>query len=103
MMQTVWVWYCKSPHGGYLFHGNRNSGMPPFHLGCLDNLIYGERLVWERTRKVLEMNVDVRWWNQQVPYYRVEPKLVTIEISPADSTTRSRHKQEEGCSFEKCN
>lgn len=95
---SVWVWYSDAPHGGYLFHGNPNLGMPPFHLGNLENLICGERLVWEHTRRTLEMDMRIVEWNHhpRTMKWHVCPKLITIELRPADAVTRSRRKCKEG-------
>lgn len=98
MMQkmSVWAWHCDAPQCGYLFHGNPNCEMPSYHFGSLENLICGEWLVWERTRKALEMDTRILEWNEWFPGYRVKPKLITIEMRPADSATRSRRKKKEG-------
>lgn len=93
---SVWAWHCDTWYGEFLFHGNPNHGLPPFHLGGIVNISCGENLIWEHTRKELEMNVDVLWWNQRFPDHRVKPQLVTIEIRQADSATRSRRKKKEG-------
>ena len=93
---SVWAWYCDAPHGGYLFHGNPNVGTPPFHLGGIENIVCGEQLVWEHRRGTLEMNISVLSWNEQFPKFRVKPKLITIEMRPADPATRSRRKKKEG-------
>ena len=77
---SIWVWYSDAPHGGYLFEGNPNRGAPPFHLGGIENLLCGELLVWEYTRKGLEMDTDVAWWNRDCPKFKVYPKCVTVEI-----------------------
>ena len=95
---SVWSWHSDAPHGGYLFHGNPNSGMPPFHLGRLENLLYGERLVWEHTRRALEMDMSIVEWNHhpRTTNRKVSPRLITIELRPADAVTRSRRKRKEG-------
>lgn len=93
---SVWAWHCDASHGGYLFDGNPNHELPPFHLGDIENILCGENLTWANTRKVLEMNADVLWWNQRFPRHRVKPQLVTIEIRPSDSATMSRRKKKEG-------
>lgn len=93
---SVWVWHSDAPHGGYLFHGNPNSGMPPFHFGSLENLLCGEWLVWEHTRRALEMDIRVIEWNNHPRTMRVQPKLITIELRPANAATRSRRKRKEG-------
>lgn len=93
---SVWVWHCNAPQGGYLFYGNPNVGLPPFHLGGIENMVYGEQLVWEHRRGTLEMNISVLNWNEQCPKFRVKPKLITVEMRPADPATRSRRKKKEG-------
>lgn len=93
---SVWAWYCDAPQGGYLFHSNPNVGMPPFHLGGIENIVYGERLVWEHRRGTLEMNISVSSWNNQYPKFRVTPRLITLELRPADPATRSRRKKKGG-------
>jgi len=93
---SVWAWRCDVWDGEYLFGGNPNHNLPPFHLGGIINILYGENLIWEPTRKRLEMNADVTWWNHLFPNYRVNPQLVTIEMRQADSATRSRRKKKEG-------
>lgn len=93
---SVWAWHCDAPHGGYLFHGNPNPGLPPFHLGGIEDILCGRHLVREYTRKVLEMDVRILEWNKRFPHLRVRPKLVTIEMRPADPTTRSRSEKQEG-------
>ena len=35
-------------------------------------------------------------WNNHPRTMRVRPKLITIELRPADSATRSRRKKKEG-------
>ena len=35
-------------------------------------------------------------WNERFPGHRVKPKLITIEIIPADPATRSSRKKKEG-------
>lgn len=93
--RSVWAWYCDAPQGGYLFHGNPNRGLPQFHLGDIGNILCGEHLVWEYTRKMLEMDTHVLEWNKWFPGHRVKPKLITLEIRPADSATQSRRKKKE--------
>lgn len=93
---SVWVWHSDAPHGGYLFHGNPNPGIPQFHLGNLENLLCGEWLVWERTRRALEMDMSIAEWNHHPRTMKVRPKLITIELRPADAATRSRRKRKEG-------
>lgn len=79
---SIWVWHTDAPHGGYLFHGNPNRGLPPFHLGSIENLLCGESLVWEHTRRALDMNLDIHWWNTQFPKYKVKPTSIMVEIRP---------------------
>lgn len=79
---SIWAWYSDAPHGGYLFKGNPSCGLPPFHFGGIENLIYGEKLVWEHTRNVLEMNMDIVWWNERFPFMRVKPKSIMVEMRP---------------------
>lgn len=95
---SVWAWHSDAPHGGYLFHGNPNPGMPPFHIGGLENLICGEWLVWEHTRRALEMDMSIAEWNhhQRTMSMKMRPKLITIELRLADAVTRSRRKRKEG-------
>lgn len=93
---SVWAWYCDKPQGGYLFHGNPNYGLPPFHLGGIGSILRGERLVWEHNRKTLEMDARILEWNEWFPNYRVKPKLITIEMRHADPATRSRRRHKEG-------
>ena len=95
---SVWAWHCDSPQGGYLFYSNPNRGLPPFHFGGIENIMCGEHLIWEYTRKVLEMDARILEWNECFPGYRVKPKLITIEMRPADPATRSRRKKKEGAS-----
>ena len=78
--KSIWVWYSDAPYGGYLFEGNPNRCAPPFHLGGIENLLCGELLVWEYTRKGLEMDTDIAWWNRACPKFKVHPKCVTVEI-----------------------
>lgn len=96
---SVWAWHCDAPQGGYLFYGNPNRGLPSFHFGGIENIMCGERLVWEHTRKALEMDARILEWNEWFPGYRVKPKLVTVEMHPADPSTRSRRKKKEGASL----
>lgn len=93
---SVWAWHCDAPQGGYLFRGNPNRGLPPFHFGSIENILGGEHLLWEHTRKALEMDVRILEWNARFPEHRVKPRLITIEMRPADSATRSRRKAKEG-------
>lgn len=93
---SIWVWYSDAPYGGYLFQGNPNPGMPRYHIGRLENLLCGELLVWERTRRILEMDMSIVEWNHHPRTMRVRPKLITIELRPADAVTRSRRKRKEG-------
>ena len=91
---SVWAWHCDAPLGGWLFHGNPNHGMPPFHFGTIENVLHGEHLIWERTRTALEMDICIKEWNERFPGHRVKPKLITIEMHPANPATRSRCKKE---------
>ena len=93
---TVWVWHCDAPQGGYLFHGNPNRELPSFHFGGIENILCGEHLIWEHTRKSLEMDSRILEWNERFPGHRVKPKLITIDMLPADPSTRSRRKKKEG-------
>ena len=93
---SVWAWHCDAPQGGYLFYGNPNRGLPSFHFGGIENILRGEHLVWEYTRKTLEMDARILEWNEWFPSHRVKPKLITIEMRPADPATRSRRKKKEG-------
>ena len=79
---SIWVWYSDAPYSGYLFHGNPNHGVPPYHFGGIENLLFGDRLVWAHTRKVLEMDAGIMWWNERFPKQRVKPKSVMVEIRP---------------------
>ena len=79
---SIWVLHSNAPHGGYLFHGNPNQDIPPYHLGDIENILYGEKLVWAYTRKVLEMDTGILWWNERFPKHRVKPKSVMVEIRP---------------------
>ena len=79
---TIWVWHCNAPQGGFLYKGNPNRGLPNYHLGGITNLICGEHLVWDYTRKALEMDVDILWWNERFPAYKVKPKQIMVEIRP---------------------
>ena len=80
--QSLWVWYSDAPHGGYLFQGNPNREYPSFHLGRIDNIINGERLVCAGTKKVLEMDFRVAEWNHRFPQFKVKPVSVMVEIRP---------------------
>ncbi len=80
--QSIWVLYSDAPHGGYLFHGNPNLELPPYHLGGILNVLYGEKLVWAYSRKMLEMEMGVMLWNERVPDFRVKPKSVMVEMRP---------------------
>ena len=93
---TIWAWYSDAPHGGYLFFGNPNPDMPPYHLGGLENLVCGEWLVWAHTRHTLEMDLRIEEWNHHPRTMKVRPRLITIELRPADAVTRSRRKRKEG-------
>lgn len=93
---SVWAWHCDAPQGGYLFHGNPNRGIPSFHFGGIENILCGEHLIWEHTRKALEMDVRILEWNERFSGLRVKPKIITVEMLPADPATRSRRKKKEG-------
>lgn len=93
---SVWAWHCNAPQGGYLFYGNTHRGLPPFHFGGIENIMCGEHLVSEHTRKMLEKDAYILQWNAWFPGYRVKPKLITIEMRPADPATISRRKKQEG-------
>lgn len=80
--RSLWVWYSDAPHGGYLFEGNPNRVCPPFHLGRIDNIINGERLVCANTRKALEMNFEVAVWDNKFPQFKIKPVSVMVEIRP---------------------
>ncbi len=97
---AVWTWYSDAPQGGFLFSGNPNREMPPFHLGGVEELLRGGRLVWEFTRSMLKMDVRVLEWNERFPEMRVKPKLIVIEMRLADAATRSRRKKMEGAKME---
>ena len=77
---AIWVWFCDAPHGGYLFHGNPHplQNLPPYHLGDIENMIYGERIVCQQTRRVLEMDADIIWWNNRFPQFKVKPKNIMV-------------------------
>ncbi len=83
--QSIWVLCSDTPHCCYLFKGNPNSGVPgvpPYHLGGIENLLLGEVLVWEHTRSVLEKYIDIQWWNERFPKQRVKPKSIMVEMRP---------------------
>ena len=84
MQQSVsfWALFCKSEHGGYLFHRNPNPGYGPYHLGRIENLLDGETLVQGRTRRELEMDMGIAAWNADHPWYKVSPRRVMLEIRP---------------------
>lgn len=79
---SIWVLYSDAPHGGYLFKGNPNRGVPPYHLGGIENLLCGEHLVWSYTRKVIENEAGIMWWNERFPQQRVKPKSIMVEMRP---------------------
>ena len=79
LKMSVFAWYCDKPHGGYLFHGNPNRGLPSFHLGGIDNILCGEHLVWEYTRKELKMDLRIVEWNEWFPGHRVKPQEKEVE------------------------
>lgn len=79
---SIWVLYSDAQHGGYLFYGNTNQNIPPYHLGGIEQMMYGEKLVWTYTRKTLEMDGGVLWWNERFSDKRVKPKCVMVEIRP---------------------
>ena len=79
---AIWVWHCDSTHGGFLFIGNPNMGLPQFHLGGILNMLCGERIVWEPTRKALEMNADILFWNERFPDHKVKPKQIMVDMKP---------------------
>ena len=79
---SIWVWFCDAPHGGYLFHGNPNPLQPPYHLGDIENMIYGERIVFQQTRRVLEMDTDIIWWNDMYPQFKVKPRNIMVYTKP---------------------
>ena len=79
---SIWVLVSEAAHGGCLFYGNPNHGCPPYHLGDIENILFGERLVWEHTRKAVEMDAGILWWNERFPNQRVKAKSVMVEIRP---------------------
>lgn len=79
---SIWAWHSDATHGGYLFHGNPNPDTPPLHFGGIINIVHGERLVSAETRKALEMDTGIIWWNEHFPQFRVKPKSVMLEIRP---------------------
>lgn len=79
---SIWVWHCDAQPDSYLFKGNPNIGIPPYHLGGVEHLLCGEQLVWEYTKHTLEMDVDIIWWNKRFPKQRVKPKSIMVEIRP---------------------
>ena len=95
LKMTVWAWYCDAPQGGWLFHGNPNRGLPPFHFGTIENVLHGEHLIWEHTRKALEMDIRIVEWNERFQGHRVKPKLITLELRHANPATRSRRNKKE--------
>lgn len=82
MKRSIWVWYCESTHGGFLFRGNPNPKIPAYHLGDVGNLICGEVLVCAETKSALELEFDVAEWNMRFPQFRVKPKSVMVEMRP---------------------
>ena len=52
--------------------------------------------MWEHTRTALKMDARIVEWNEWFPGHRVKPRLITLEIRPADPATRSRRKKKEG-------
>lgn len=80
---SFWALFCKADHGGWLFHRNPNPGYDPYHLGRLENILDGEQIVHSRTRRALEMDMDVVCWNEHHPWYKVTPRRVTLEIRPS--------------------
>lgn len=81
---TILVWHCDKPKGrcGYLFHGNPNKGLPPYHFGGIGNLMFGECIVYGLTRCGLMVCNPMREWNRKFPQFRVKPRRITIEMRP---------------------
>lgn len=82
MKRSIWVWHCDRPQGGFLFRGNPNPKIPAYHLGNIENLIWGEDLAFAETRRELELEFGVAEWNIHFPQFRVKPKSVMVEIRP---------------------
>lgn len=86
---SFWAFFCPSDHGGWLFHGNPNPGHDPYHLGRIENVLEGERLVCGQTRREAEMNMDIVCWNEHHPWFKVTPRRVILEI-------RTKYEKAEG-------
>lgn len=82
MKRSIWVWHCDKPQGGFLFRGNPNPKTPAYHLGDIEDLIFGGVLVFADTRRALELEFDIAEWNVCFPQYRVKPRSVMVEIRP---------------------
>ena len=79
---TIWVWATKS--GEVLFHGNPNPNMPKYHLGDISDLINLCPLVFEYSRRGLELYRKPVGWNKaqdKYPEFKVYPKKITISMT----------------------
>lgn len=76
---TVWAWYCDKPQGGFLFHGNPNPQIPPYHCGGIYHMIR-ERMVYAVTRITLIKCYPMKEWNRIFPKCRVKPVRVTVTM-----------------------
>lgn len=79
---TIWVWATKS--GELLFYGNPNPNMPKYHLGDISDLINLCPLVFEYSRRGLELFKKPVGWNKaqaKYPEFKVYPKKITISIT----------------------
>ena len=91
--RTIWVWHCNSFNGRYLFAGNPNADIPPYHFGDISNVLDGERLVWSYTRSGLK-DIAISLWNKRFPEYRVKPMKIEIEIGQCIHTRSTKKKEE---------
>lgn len=90
--RTIWVWHCNSFNGRYLFAGNLNPGIPPYHYGDLSNILEGEQLVWAYTRRGLT-DIAISLWNKRFPQYKVKPMKIEIEIGQCNHKRRTKKKE----------
>lgn len=87
---TIWVWATKS--GEVLFFGNPNLNMPIYHLGGISDLIHHYVLVFEYTKRGLELFKKPVGWNKvqaKYPELKVYPKKITITMSDFKSEVKN--------------
>ena len=90
MKQKHAMWVLETVNGDWLFHGNMNRTLPPYHVNSFDAMARGLRPVCEHTRGGIEITGAQTLWNNHVRNsggtewyvkgYLVSPRHVMLEV-----------------------